>query len=146
LAALTQWYELVRPLFTGDDLPPPLLEALRETLSTAVSERIDRLGGLMEALCESEKHDRIDRRSDLYSRWPELEDFLRQPHRGETGTTDRDVFLSEVETSITRNGRDYIAAIKGLPTATATIGTRWLQGVVDTVMQRSISLLPDLPA
>jgi hypothetical protein len=53
------------------------------------------------------------------------------------------VFVRVVEKRVQRDGTDYIRVIKGLGPEEASVGTAWLQAVVDeSARQLSAALLP----
>ncbi len=131
LMALMQWYTHVRSAFLSDELPDALLEGLKEKLNMAIEERVKRLKALYH-----EKQTGL-----LSENWPQVEAVFRtHPHEWETGA--RDAFLACIHASIKRNGKDYIAVIKGLASQDAEMGTRWLQGIVDKVTSGALSNHP----
>jgi bifunctional UDP-N-acetylglucosamine pyrophosphorylase/glucosamine-1-phosphate N-acetyltransferase len=154
LIALGQWYRQVRRQFISEYFPETLLAGLEEKLNRAISERVNRL----EALCdkiqislemETQKRSEPGRSSparkqkqELVARWPRLQDLLNQS-RDETGAAgDRDPFLEKVQMGIRKIGLDYISVIQGLSPSDGVIGTRWLQGIVDRVVNEALSLIP----
>ena len=70
---------------------------------------------------------------EIYERWPELNGSLQvhQEKEGDAGL--RDKFLNSVSRGISARGKDYIAVIQGLAAEDSETGTRWLQGIVDSV-------------
>jgi UDP-N-acetylglucosamine/UDP-N-acetylgalactosamine diphosphorylase len=154
LIALGQWYRHVRSQFISEYFPEMLLAGLEEKLNRAISERVNRL----EALCskiqkylemETQKSNAPARSSpalkqkmELVARWSRMKDLLDQS-RIETGDTgDRDCFLEIVQKGIKKSGLDYIAVIQGLPPSDGAIGTQWLQGIVDRVVNEALNLIP----
>jgi UDP-N-acetylglucosamine/UDP-N-acetylgalactosamine diphosphorylase len=154
LMALGQWYRHVRSQFISEYFPETLLTGLEEKLNLAISERVNRL----ETLCskiqkylemepqKSKEHARSSparkQKHELVARWSQLKDLLNQ-RRTETGDTgNRDSFLEKVRKGINKNGLDYIAVIQGLPSSDGTIGTQWLQGIVDRVTNDALSVIP----
>jgi hypothetical protein len=154
LIALGQWYRHVRSQFISEYFTEALLAGLEEKLNRAISERINRL----EALCakiqmsletETKKEGKPAKSSaarrqkqEWVTQWSRMKDLLDQS-RAETGEArDRDVFLEDVQKGIKKNGLDYISVIQGLPPADAAIGTRWLQGIVDRVVNEALNVTP----
>ena len=152
LIALNQWYDQVRRLFVSEDFPQALLDGLKEKLDRAISERINRL----EALChkmqinrETHASDKPGRSSpvrnhirDFYQNWSGLKDLLKQ-RRKETGDiAQRDFFLEIIQKRIGKNGADYIGVIQGLTPSEGESATRWLQGIVDHVVNDALNLIP----
>jgi UDP-N-acetylglucosamine/UDP-N-acetylgalactosamine diphosphorylase len=154
LIALGQWYRHVRSQFISEDFTKPLLAGLEEKLNRAISERVNRL----EALCtkiqtppemETKKGGKpenpspaMKQKQDWVTQWPRMKDLLNQS-RAETGEArDRDAFLENIRKEIKKNGLDYVSVIQGLPPPDAAMGTRWLQGIVDRVVNEALSVIP----
>jgi UDP-N-acetylglucosamine/UDP-N-acetylgalactosamine diphosphorylase len=154
LIALGQWYRHVRSQFISEYFTEPLLAGLEEKLNRAISERVNRL----EALCDKiqmslEMETKIEGKPEKSSaalrqkqewviQWPRMKDLLNQS-RAETGAaSDRDAFLENVQKGIKKNGLDYISVIQGLPASDAAVGSRWLQGIVDRVVNAALSIIP----
>jgi bifunctional UDP-N-acetylglucosamine pyrophosphorylase/glucosamine-1-phosphate N-acetyltransferase len=154
LIALGQWYRHVRSQFISEYFPEMLLAGLEEKLNRAISERVNRL----EALCskiqkylemETQKSNAPARSSpalkqkmELVARWSRMKNLFDQS-RIETGDTgDRDCFLEIIQKGIKKSGLDYIAVIQGLPPSDGAIGTQWLQGIVDRVLNEALNLIP----
>ncbi len=133
LIALDQWYTHVRSQFISVDFPEMLLKGLKKTLQVAVNERISRLKQLSTRMPENE----------LCRKWAELETCLHTPP--ESGDIDlkRDQWMQILQETISRSGStDYIQAICSLPSASAQIGTAWLQSVVDTFLNQLFAVVP----
>ncbi len=154
LIALGQWYRHVRSQFISECFPETLLAGLEEKLNRAISERVNRL----EVLCskiqkylemETQKSNErarsspaLKQKQELVARWSRMKDWLDQS-RTETGDTgDRDSFLEKVQKGIKKTDLDYIAVIQGLPPSDGAIGTQWLQGIVDRVVNEALNLIP----
>jgi UDP-N-acetylglucosamine/UDP-N-acetylgalactosamine diphosphorylase len=152
LIALGQWYRHVRSQFISEYFPEMLLAGLKEKLNLAISERINRL----EVLCSKIQKDleiqqnnargrsspALKQKQELVARWPRMKNLLNQS-RTETGDTgNRDSFLEKVHKGINKNGLDYIAVIQGLSPSDTTMGTRWLQGIVDRVTNDALNVIP----
>jgi UDP-N-acetylglucosamine/UDP-N-acetylgalactosamine diphosphorylase len=154
LIALGQWYRHVRSQFISEDFTKPLLAGLEEKLNRAISERINRLAALRNKIqtppeMETKKGGKpensspaMKQKQDWVTQWPRMKDLLNQS-RAETGEArDRDPFLENIRKGIKKNGLDYISVIQGLPPSDAAIGTRWLQGIVDRVVNEALSVIP----
>ncbi len=154
LIALGQWYRYVRSQFISEYFPEMLLAGLEEKLNRAISERVNRL----EVLCskiqkylemETQKSNAparsspaLKQKKELVARWSRMKDLLDQS-RIETGDTgDRDCFLEIVQKGIKKSGLDYINVIQGLPPSDGAIGTQWLQGIVERVVNEALNLIP----
>ena len=65
---------------------------------------------------------------------------LLKTEKGDAGQ--RDFFLEKVQKGIEKIGPDYISVIQELPPPDAAIGTKWLQGIVDRVLNKALDLIP----
>ncbi len=123
LIALMQWYSQVRPLFISEDFPQALSDGLKEKLTMGIEERIKRL-----------KDFYLQQKSEIAETWAISEEiFRKQNHCGDIAL--RDAFLEKIQIEIQRVGKDYIAVIKSLAPEDAEIGTRWLQGIADSILR-----------
>ena len=154
LIALGQWYRHVRSQFISEYFPETLLAGLEEKLNRAISERVNRLEDLCSKIqkyleMETQKSNErarsspaLKQKQEWVARWSRMKDLLDQS-RTETGDTgDRDSFLEKVQKGIKKSGLDYIAVIQGLPPSDGAIGTQWLQGIVDRVVNEALNLIP----
>jgi hypothetical protein len=79
---------------------------------------------------------------ELYAKRTELVHALRSmnEHPGDSAT--RDPFIEAVTRSTDKLGRDYIQVIQSLDQETKTIGSAWLQGIVDQAFAEILQILP----
>ena len=154
LIALNQWYRQVRSQFISEYFPESLLAGLEDKLKRAISERINRLEALcdkIQAFLEMEtstnnEHGRSSpagkQKQELVARWSQIKDLLNQS-RSETGEArDQDSFLEKVQRGIKETGLDYISVIQSMPPSDSAIGTQWLQGIVDRVVDDALKVIP----
>jgi UDP-N-acetylglucosamine/UDP-N-acetylgalactosamine diphosphorylase len=152
LMALNQWYQHVRGLFISKDFPLELLIGLQEKMNCAISERITRFEALANKLQSSvsaQKNNKSiqpsgvsSQKQELFQRWSDLK-VLFERLKSEKGDADhRNSFLETVHTGIEKADLDYISVIKGLAASDAAIGTQWLQGIVDRVVEETLNLIP----
>ncbi|MBF0120580.1 MAG: protein GlmU [Desulfobacterales bacterium] len=121
LYALREWYNNVRYQFISDDFPIPMFKGLEEKLNIGIDERIKRLKEFKEKLNTPVEN---------------LKEELFIKLKGLTGDKQkRDSFLESVLSGIQRNGKNYIAVIKGLYKKDKEIGSQWLQSIVDGFMK-----------
>jgi len=134
LLALRQWYREVRALFVGEKFPKALLDGLLYNIDSAIAERMRRLKEYSEKL-------KAGRDSTLSDVWPVVEQELsvQQEARGDQRLSDS--FKEKLVETISRNGKNYLNAIKGLPAAEARQGTAWLQGIVDAAVDAMLKPL-----
>jgi len=152
LMALSQWYQQVRSLFISEDFPEALLTGLKEKLNCAISERMDRLGAFYEKMddrLEAQKVAESVKSSSVFKQKPalsqvavDLKDLFDRlkAEKGDAGQLDS--FLEKVRKGITRTGLNYVSVIQELSPSNATIGTKWLQGIVDRVANEALGVIP----
>lgn len=119
LIALMQWYLHVRSKFISDDFPDVLFDGLKEKLNMAIDERIRKL----KDFCQNQP--------DFYG----IEESLNKMRLNEGDKSLRDTFLKDIDFGIEKSGMNYISVIKELDNASSEIGTKWLQGIVDSVTE-----------
>jgi UDP-N-acetylglucosamine/UDP-N-acetylgalactosamine diphosphorylase len=139
LIALEHWYRHVRPLFISKRFPETLMLGLKKNIRAAIVERIKRL----EAVC-LKTPETARRKPELYGRWPDLNESFETHQKKEGDTGLRDKFLDSVSRGISARGKDYIAVIQGLAAEDSETGTRWLQGIVDSVTTEAGRIVPSL--
>ena len=130
LIALKQWYQHVRRLFVTQRFPEALLNGLKEKVSLAIAERINRL----EAFCLKEPE----------AGWSELKGFLNGQLSNPGDAKSMDTFLESIHQGIAGSGKDYIGVIQGLEPADSARGTKWLQGIVDHIAGEAPRMMPAL--
>jgi len=139
LIALQQWYRQVRTLFISERFPETLMLGLKKNIAAAIEERIKRL----EAVC-LKTTETGHQKSELYGRWPELNDSFQIHQEKEVDPGLRDKFLDGVSRGISTIGKDYVAVIQGLAAEDSENGTGWLQGIVDGVTAEAQRIVPSL--
>ncbi len=152
LMALNQWYQNVRGLFISKDFPEALLAGLKEKLKRAISERMTRLEALGNKIQSSahapKSNERIQLSGDfaqnqeLSQRWSDLKGLFERLKSEKGDAVQRNAFLETVRSGIEKTGLDYIAVIQGLTPSDAAVGTQWLQGIVDRVLQEILNFIP----
>jgi len=119
LIALMQWYLHVRSKFISDNFPDVLFEGLKEKLNMAIDERIRKL-------------------KDFCTNQPDfvgIEESFNKMRLNEGDGSLRDTFLKHIDSGIKKSGVNYISVIKGLENKSSELGTKWLQGIVDSVTE-----------
>ena len=155
LIALKQWYRHVRARFVSERFPEALFKGLQDKVDIGLAERIKRLGDLCAKMPASiaayneitggqGASSLIAQKKQLHDRWPALEAMLadQQTHEGDVRL--RDSFLETIEKALSAQGADYIAVVKSLPKTDKALGTRWLQGIVDDLLQAGAGIMPVL--
>jgi len=155
LMALMQWYQHVRRQFISGKFPEALLDGLKETLQTAIAERIRRLEAFslkmpdsirvyQETAGEDASRLLIAQKKEIHDNWPELNEMLQNLRAYDGDEKVRDRFLESISSGIQSAGKDYIAVIKGLNPQESETGTNWLQGIVDHVANSALKVIPSL--
>jgi hypothetical protein len=130
-----------------------LYQGAIEVLDAALSERFTWFETLADKMGKSvelgEKFLSADRRADilrqqreLREKWPELKNVLTDPPEEDAGRQDRDAFLAKLASVREAQGNDYIGTIRSLDGDAASLGTLWLQRVVDAVVERGLACVP----
>ena len=152
LIALSHWYADVRALFVSRECPDQLLQGCIEILNINIKERILRLcyfvdklpesAKLLEALVQTKTHPVIRQKLELNQKWPEIAALLHD-FAGFTGDQRlKDRFLAELTDGIAKAGNDYLDVIRGLDQEQQETGTKWLQGIVDDILEKTLRIIP----
>jgi len=166
LAGLLNWYIHIRALFASDFFAQQLLLGMKQTLASAIEERINRLDDFVLRLSGSRelilsqnggKNRPIVEEHDIVIKgWPDarmiLEKSLEVGIEREDGAVEFDKFSSafsgspcpeppealilSIENGIRENGRDYIRVIKNLDASTASMGSSWLEAVENNLLRQ----------
>jgi UDP-N-acetylglucosamine/UDP-N-acetylgalactosamine diphosphorylase len=153
LMALMQWYVQVRSRFISDDFPEPLFVGLKEKLGMAIDERIHRLKALSQKMPDSviayqnyakEKASShiLKQKNEFLEKSDALEEYFRSQGKIAVKDNLRDAFMEKIRQGIQTSGTDYISVIKGLKDTDKEHGTRWLQNLVDDIMDGALEYLP----
>ncbi|MDL1968333.1 MAG: protein GlmU [Deltaproteobacteria bacterium] len=119
LIALMQWYLHVRSRFISDNFPDVLFDGLKEKLNMAIDERIRKL----KDFCRNQPD------------FDGIKDSFNKMRLNEGDISLRDTFLKHIDSGIQKSGMNYISVIKGLENKSSELGTKWLQGIVDSVTE-----------
>ncbi len=117
LIALMQWYLHVRSRFISDNFPDVLFDGLKEKLNMAIDERIRKL----KDFCQNQPD------------FDGIEDSFNKMRLNEGDRSLRDTFLKHIDSE--KSDMNYISVIKGLENKSSELGTKWLQGIVDSVTE-----------
>ncbi len=142
LYALRMWYHHVRSMFVSSDFSEELFISLKHNLDIGIGERLKRLKDLSQKIHAKAGSDRMG--SELHLKWDNFEQLFENLKKQEGDTEHRDTFLQVIDNGIKTNGKDYIPVIKGLDLEDANMGTVWLQGIVDHILDESINMFPAL--
>jgi hypothetical protein len=154
LVALFQWYMAVRSLFfRGHPMSERLYQGVLDKLEMAIAERVKRFKALAENMPESAKRYRsivkeqaserlLSQKQELFERWQDLEGVFARSIENRGDPSIREPFVEQVARDIKEKGADYVAAIQGLDKDWSAKGTKWLQGIVDTVHEQALQVMP----
>ncbi|MCK4535209.1 MAG: hypothetical protein KAT81_06710, partial [Syntrophobacterales bacterium] len=153
LLALKQWYLHVRPsFFHTHEFGRELCEGAVEKLDMALKERRKRFKAFSENMKESAKIGKDiltgeKRKSttgpeeDLFDNWPRLEECFTKGLEETIALEKRNLFLDALN-----SGREekegYVKAIQSLDDNALSLGTAWLQTVVDRITQEALDIVP----
>jgi len=153
LMALEQWYNHVRSQFISNDFPESLLDALKEKLAMAVDERIGWLKTLSQKMPASvEVYQKIAKentspqilkqKNEFYNKWTEMEDYFNSLTNIDVKEDLKDIFLETIRLGIINTGKDYISVITKLKSEDKKPGSRWLQSIVDHIVDGVLKIIP----
>jgi len=154
IISLRRWYIDIRSLFfLRNPIEKVLYQGALEKIEMLISERIKRLKEVADKMPRSielykkkmEKHAlqrQQDLKKELFEQWSNIEGFLTDSFKKEGNLEKRDEFLDLIQQKIDEKGKNYIEAIKGLENSGATIGTEWLQGLVDEITNQIPNIIP----
>lgn len=148
LLALRLWYAHVRRHFFYGDLGQALYEGLWENCGQAIEERIKRFAAYCGKLPESIRllkengqdppPDLAEQKRQLSERSDDLCACLEQWSSRAEEPCGGDDFLNIRRTS----GVSYLEFIKGLEPEEAALGTAWLSGFIDGIMNEVLEMVP----
>jgi bifunctional UDP-N-acetylglucosamine pyrophosphorylase/glucosamine-1-phosphate N-acetyltransferase len=136
LAALEEWYRVVRQIFFArQEMGDLIYAAALETLSLATWERTRRLQAMVDKAIEVGSADKAlgERVNEVCA----LFGAYRPSRLGPEG----EAFLASLLISASEEGGGYLKAIQSLAPEVAGQGVKWLQGVVDGLCQRAEAVL-----
>lgn len=154
LMALFQWYVEIRSLFLkGDAMSEGLHQGLLDKLQMAIKERIKRFKALAEKMPESadryrsimkgEAKDRLLRqKQEFFDRWQDLEGVFAENLENRGDPSIREPFVAHLARDIKEEGTDYVRVIQGLDRSWSAEGTKWLQGIVESVKAQAFQVMP----
>jgi UDP-N-acetylglucosamine/UDP-N-acetylgalactosamine diphosphorylase len=146
LAALGQWYKIVRALFFSGPLGSALHEGLCRQCDIAVDERLKQLDNLRhkasQYLEEHAKNDSVaypdGKISTFIDAWPDARQAILESIASLPESADKESFLQSVEKAISRKGQDYLAVISSLGQNEADMASAWLSAVAEAVEEKAI--------
>lgn len=153
LLALRQWYiHIRRPFFQTDEFGPELYAGAVEKLQLSITERLKRLRDLSEKmeksikiaekkLSRAEGKTLMEQKRELLENWPKLEECFTKRYEEEINLENRDSFIKIIHDRLEKSS-DYIKTIQGLNPESSSLGTAWLQAIVDHIISRTLEAFP----
>jgi len=152
LLALRQWYHQVRrPFFAGQEMGEGLFEGAMNVLNAALEERLTRFKALSEKMEASMKIGEkilkgakkkllLRQQKELLEKGADLASCFAGGEE-QIGHKERTLFMEGLKPFMDQGG-DYIQVIQGLDPALSQTGARWLQQIVDEVLNQALTRLP----
>ena len=150
LMALKCWYETVRSQFVSPDFSQSLLDGAIHKVQMGIDERIHRFEEFIIKLRAQKKRDGSDaekpltRQNDIWNQWPVLKEYFTTSPYKKGNDRVRETFLEAIGNVIDQEGKSYLRVIKNLDSETASMGTGWLQSIVDDINNRAFDIIPSL--
>ncbi len=155
LIALHRWYLEVRSQFMGPGkMEKTLLAGGLEVLMKAINERLKRLGEVAARMDRSvelyrsitrKTHDPlIERSREFAAGWPRMKDLFLESLEEKGDEESREMFFAGLHRSSTEHGGHYLEVIKGLNEKETSLGTVWLQSIVDRIGGKIGQISPSL--
>lgn len=146
LAALETWYtQIRRPFLAKAEFGLFLYEGAREQLAAARRERIKRLKTMAEkAVAQTppgRKPETVAAGKAFLDNLNAIEEIFSGKVEGEVAQRSQEAFLTAF-TQATAGSSNYIEAIQSLPPELASLGVRWLAGLVDDLCAKAAGMVP----
>jgi hypothetical protein len=84
----------------------------------------------------------LRQKKELYNKWSDLKEHFDRQQFTQGDQTLRDTFLENIHLEIKRAGKDYLPVIQGLSPEISSLGTQWLQGIVDHITSEAFEIIP----
>lgn len=154
LLALKQWYIHVREIFfRANEYGQELYDGAMENLKLAIGERLKRFRDLSEKMERSIKigEKRLTgsswktlfiQKRELLENWQDLERCFSGQYEEDVEQEKRNFFVDSIHERLEKCPADYIKTILELPPETASVGTAWLQAIVDRITGIALDAIP----
>lgn len=150
MVALSQWYQHVRTKFINDSASSLLHQGLKRILDMNIQERIKRLADLFHNLTDAIETGGYamgmpGRAYRSYSEaWPDMQHIFQNGSSYQGNRNFMEHFLQAITIGIENKGYQYLDVIRQLTPADKSIGTRWLQSIVDKITDDVYELIPSI--
>lgn len=149
LIAMKAWYTQVRILLTTQILEDELVNGAVGNLDLAVHERITRLKGMTDKLPKLDKTGEdgipefvVRQQEELAGRWNQVAEVFQAVHSHTGSDQARESFLAAMDKDIQDKTIGYIPVIRGLSAPARKLGTDWLSGIVQEIVDRCLEKIP----
>ncbi|MDI6796693.1 MAG: hypothetical protein QMD09_07105, partial [Desulfatibacillaceae bacterium] len=147
LAALKQWYKIVRQLFFSGAFGSALHSGLCWQCDAAIDERLKQMDILSQKAsqyledCAGDDSAASAGGSKIrafVNAWPGARQAIRDCVNSLPEDASGQSFLQAVEKAISEKGQNYLAVISGLGQNEADMGSNWLYGVAKAVEEKAL--------
>ena len=154
IIALRQWYLHVRMKFyQGARLEKLLYEGAMEKIEMILEERIKRLIAIVEkmpkslelyksVMGEKASAELIKQKTELFENKEQLKSIFEESRQYEGNEEIRKRFLKDLNSLIENLGNNYVEVIQNLEEQSQKEGTKWLQGIIEHILNRIMKILP----
>jgi len=154
LLALKQWYAHVRmPFFQSQEFGPELYEGAVEKLEMAIGERLKRFEAVSEKMEMSIEIGRkmfkgktgeklLLQKEEFMTNWPGIKKCFTGNKKETIALKERDSFLQIIQGRLKEENAGYINTIQSLDDGAISIGTAWLQAIVDQITNDALNVIP----
>jgi hypothetical protein len=84
----------------------------------------------------------LHQKNEFYNKWTEIEDYLGSLANLDVKENLRDMFLEAIQLGTINNRKNYISVISELKSEDKKLGTRWLQSIVDHIVDGVQKIIP----
>ena len=135
IKALQAWYQSIRkPFFDAQELGALIYDGAMHQLTSAMEERIKRLGIMAQKAAESSqklKSTAAKQRQFLPANVGNIEDILNKKIRDTKMKKVEEIFVRDFEHFCNKDRKSYIETIQNLPPSISAKGVHWLQEIVN---------------
>ncbi len=145
LLALLNWYQHIRIQFISSEFPEQLFKGALDNIDLAIKERINRLEAFVIKSSEFKlASEKLKKQNQIMAKqWPAIKDLLNS-YRKSAGNEDlKNNFINAIKQTLKTKDPDYLIVIEALTPENKNIGTQWLQGIVDQVVNGIIDKVED---
>ncbi len=150
LAGLESWYIHVREsYFAAQEFGPLIYAGARDQLTLAKKERLKRLKAVAEVIISPSSHgksvpEQHEQRQAFYECVRYMEDLFAEGIRSDATEKAREAFISAFQKTVGSDRKNYIEAIRHLPSEVSLKGVTWLNSIVADWCERTTVAAPSM--